>query len=262
MTDARLLAGARSPRRRIFFAVTGTLIVLVIVAAREVILPFILALLIAYVLTPVVALAERRRIHRAAAVALVYVAILGSGAIFVRLVAPRVGVELVGLRRDVPKMANELRDVWIPTVSARLRLLGLLPPAQVAAVVPEAPAIVVRPQPDGSYAVDVGTGVELIPAHGGYVVRDVNEPKEGPFDLNRAFGDALGKTVSYVQHNTMELARIGRDVVTALSRAVFVFFITLMLAAYVMVTRENILGFARSLVRPSARADFSSLSPA
>jgi predicted PurR-regulated permease PerM len=48
-------------------------------------------------------------------------------------------------------------------------------------------------------------------------------------------------------------------VVTALSRAVFVFFITLMLAAYIILTREKILGFARSLVLPADREDFGRL---
>jgi predicted PurR-regulated permease PerM len=156
-------------------------------------------------------------------------------------------------------MANEVHDVWLPVVTARLRLLGLLPATPPPAPVEDVPALVVRPRPDGSYAVDVGAGVEFVPSRTGYVLRDTRQPKEGPFDVNRAIADALGKSVAYVQHNAMELARIGRDVVSALSRGVFVFFITLMLAAYIMITREKILGFARSLVRPSARDDFASL---
>jgi predicted PurR-regulated permease PerM len=235
--------------------------VAVIIVADEVMLPFVLALLIAYVLTPLVAWAERRRLHRAAAIVLVYVVVLGTVGSFVRLTAPRLGVELVGLRRELPLIANDLRDVWGPALMSRLRAMGVLPagPPLPTSPVEEAPAIVVRPLADGSYALDVGTGVEVVPSHGGFLLREAKEPKGGPFDLNRAFGDAAGKTLAYVQHNALELARIGRDVVTALSKAIFVFFITLMLAAYMMITREKILGFAASLVRPSNRDDFQRL---
>jgi len=258
-TASSPVGGPRRLGRPIFFGISGCVIAVVVVAAREVMLPFVLALVIAYVLTPLVAWVERFRLHRASAILLVYLAMLGGAASFVALASPRVGAELVALRRDIPKMANEVRDVWIPRVTGKLRGMGLLPPAPPPSAIEEAPAVVVRTQPDGSYAVDLGTGVEVIPYHGGYLIRDVKEAKEGPFDLNRAAIDAIGKSVAYVQHNALELARIGRDVVTALSRTVFVFFITLMLAAYIMLTRERILGFLRSLVRPSARNDLSAL---
>ncbi len=254
-------AGRRPWRRPVLFGVTALLIVAVVTVASEVMLPFVLAILIAYVLTPLVAWAERRHIRRAAAILLVYAVVLGALGSFVSLTAPRMGMELVALRREVPEMANDVRDHWVPAVMARLRAFGILPPAPPGPASPleEAPAIVVRPQPDGSYAVDVGTGIEVVPSHQGYLVREAKEQREGPFDLNRAVADALGKSIAYVQHNALELARLGRDLVTAFSRAVFVFFITLMLAAYLMITRERILDFASSLVRPSDRADFGRL---
>jgi predicted PurR-regulated permease PerM len=252
-------ARPRAWKRPVFFGVTALGIVAVVYEAREVMLPFVLAVLIAYVLTPLGAWAERRRLHRGAAIVLVYVVLLGGVGAFVRLTTPRMGMELVGLRRDVPKMANDVRDHFIPLAMARLRALGILPTVSTAPRVEEPPALVVHPQPDGSYAVDVGSGVEVVPSHGGFLVREAKEVRDGPFDINRAVGDALGKTVAYVQHNAMELARIGRDVVTALSRAIFVFFITLMLAAYLMITREKVLGFLASLVRPSDRDDLARL---
>jgi predicted PurR-regulated permease PerM len=260
-TTARLSpTRSRAWRRPIFFAVSALVVATAVVAAHEVMLPFVLALLIAYVLTPLVACAERRHVHRGAAILLVYGLVLGSAGVFVRLAAPRMGTELIGLRRDVPRIANEIRDVWVPGLMGRLRGLGILPPTSAtAAIIDEPPAIIVRPQGDGSYALDVGTGVEIVPSHAGYLIREAKEPKEGPLDLNRAFGDAFGKTVAYIQHNALELARIGRDLLAALSRAIFVFFITLMLAAYLMITREKVIGFLRSLVRPSDRADFTRL---
>jgi predicted PurR-regulated permease PerM len=246
----------RAWRRPTFFAASAVTVVAVVVAASDVMLPFVLALLIAYVLTPLVAWAERRHLNRAVAILLVYVLTLGTAAVFVELTAPRLGAELIGLRRDIPAMGNEVRDKWIPALTDKLRRAGFVPAAPPPSALEEAPAIVVRPQPDGSYAIDVGTGVEVIPSHAGYILREVKQPKDGPFDFNRAASDAFGKSVAYIQHNAIELARIGRDVVTALSRGIFIFFITLMLAAYVILTREKILGFAGSLVRPRDRDDW------
>jgi predicted PurR-regulated permease PerM len=243
-------------RRPVFFGVSAALLVGVVVAASDVMLPFVLALLIAYVLTPLVAWAERRRVNRVVAILLVYVVTLGTAATFLDLTAPRLGVELIGLRRDIPAMGNEVRDKWIPALTDKLRRAGFVPAAPPPSALEEAPAIVVRAQPDGSYAVDVGTGVEVVPSHAGYILREVKQPRDGPFDFNRAASDAFGKSVAYIQHNAIELARIGRDVVTALSRGIFVFFITLMLAAYMILTREKILGFAGSLVRPRDRDDW------
>jgi predicted PurR-regulated permease PerM len=249
----------RAWRRPVFFAVSGAVVAIIVVAAAEVMLPFILALVIAYVLTPLVAWGERRRLHRVLAIALVYTVVLGSIFGFARIVTPRLGAELASLRRDVPEVVNELRDVWVPRGLSRLRGLGILPPPGPPSTIEEPPAIVVRPNPDGSYALDVGTGVEIVPSHSGYLVREAKEERKGPFDINRAIFDAVGKTAAYIQHNALEVARIGRDVVEALSRFIFVFFITLMLAAYLMITRETVLAFFRSLVRPRDREDWDRL---
>ncbi|MDP9148431.1 MAG: AI-2E family transporter, partial [Myxococcota bacterium] len=91
--------------------------------------------------------------------------------------------------------------------------------------------------------------------------RDQDRPhkREGSLDLNRLAADALGRSVAYAQRNSLVIARALRDLVAGISRFVFVFFITLMLAAYMMVTRERIVNFFRSLVRPSGRQGFDAL---
>ena len=91
---------ARDARRRhtLFLCVCGAIAVAVIYVAQSVLLPFVLALVIAYVLTPLVAWVESRRIPRAAAIILVYVVVLGTLGVFIRFTAPRVGQELASLR--------------------------------------------------------------------------------------------------------------------------------------------------------------------
>jgi predicted PurR-regulated permease PerM len=245
-------------RRTVFYGLTAAVVAVVIALAHDVMLPFVLALVIAYVLAPLVAWVEKKRVPRGAAIVLVYVVVLGSMALFGRLIAPRVGQELAALRREVPEVMTEVRDVWIPRAEDRLRAVGLAPapPPEVSA--PHAPAFVLRQQGDGTIGVEVGSGARIVQTKTGFALRS-GEEKEETRDPSRTLADAVGASFAYVQHNALELARIGRDIVVGFSRAVFIFGITLMLAAYLMITRERILAFFESLVLPSKRDDFRAL---
>jgi predicted PurR-regulated permease PerM len=246
-------------RRPLFLSLSAIVAVAVIIAARDVMLPFILALVIAYVLTPLVALVERWRVPRGGAIVIVYIVVLGSLGLVIRLGAPRVGQELSGLRREIPAMVARFRDDWLPAIQDKLRALGVAPPPPQEKA-QELPPVLVKPQPDGSTAIEIGSGLEIGPDHhGGYVIRGAHEEKEETFDFNRFVSDVVGKSFAYAQHNALEIARIGRDIVAGVSRAIFIFGITLMLAAYTMLTRERILRFFMFLVRPSARLDFMHL---
>jgi predicted PurR-regulated permease PerM len=249
-------------RRHVFLGLSAAVAVVVMIAAHEVMLPFILAGVIAYVLTPLVATAERRRLPRPVAVVLVYAVVLGSLAGFVRGVAPRIALEFRNLRGELPTLAEDARRTWVPAVTARLRVLGFAPPDAPLVARPDlAPtsAFVARPQPDGSLAIDVGTGLVVTETKNGWLVEPVHDKKGEPFDPNRVMAEAVGKSFAYAQENSLEIARAVRDLIVGVSRVVFVFFITLMLAAYLMLTRERVLGFFRSLVRPSGRPGFDSL---
>ncbi len=253
---------SRAWQRPVFLSVSAAIVLGVVVVAHEVMLPFVLAVVIAYVLTPLVAWVERKRVNRAGAILIVYAVVLGSLGAFIWAAAPRVAHELGNLRREIPSMANEVRDTWVPTVQEKIRALGLAPPAPEPEPQESArheSALVARPQPDGSITIDVGSGIAVTQTKRGFVLEPVRERKDESFDPNRMISEALGKTFAYAQHNAMELVRIGRDVIASVSRFIFMFFITLMLAAYIMLTREKIVDFFASLVRPSSRASLGGL---
>ena len=225
-------------------------------------LPFVLGAVIAYVLTPLVALAERRKVPRPLAVLVVYAVVLGAMGGFVRGVAPRIAFEFRALRGELPALAEEAKQRWVPAITERLRAIGVAPPdpdALQAAEPASTSAFVARPQPDGSLAIDVGTGVQVTETKSGWLVEPAHDKKGEPFDPNRMVAAWVGRTFAYAQQNSLEIARALRSLLTEVSRVVFVFFITLMLAAYMMLTRERILEFFRSLVRPSGRASFDQL---
>jgi predicted PurR-regulated permease PerM len=263
--DADALRAARR-RHTIFLSVCAAIVLGVVIAAHSVLLPFVLALIIAYVLTPAVAWIERKKVPRFAAILIVYAVVLGSMYLFVRTTAPRIGQELAGLRRELPAIGHTVRHEWVPYVQGRLRAIGLggPPPADLhpeAKDKDDSPAIVARPRADGSFAIEIEGPLAVTPTKdGGYVIGPAEEaPKPQAFDLDKMVADVAGKSVIYAQQNAFELVKLGRDVIAGVSRFFFVFGITLMLAAYTMLTRERILGFFTSLVRPSARGSWSEL---
>src|SRR5579859_4403085 len=249
-------------RRPVFLSISAALALAVAIAAREVMLPFVLAGVIAYVLAPLVAWVERHRMPRGAAILLVYAAVLGSIGGFGRAIAPRLAHELTNLRGELPALAHEARDRWVPAITARLQKAGFAPeqPAARSDAEPAATsALVARPQPDGTIAIDVGTGLAVIETKRGWLVEPVHERREEPFDPSRMIAEAVGRSFAYAEQNSLEIARAVRDLVTGVSRVIFVFFITLMLAAYLMLTRERIFAFFRSLVYERGRDGFDHL---
>ncbi|HXX68849.1 MAG TPA: AI-2E family transporter [Polyangiaceae bacterium] len=251
-------------RRKAFVIASAAVAAAVVIAAHEVMLPFVLAAVIAYVLTPLVGIVERQRVPRGLAVVVVYAAVLGSTGLLLRGIAPRIALEFRNLRSALPTAAAEAQTRWVPAITDRMRAVGIAPQAPEVTAEPPEPAptsaLVVRPQGDaGAFGIDVGAGVEIVETKNGYSVEPAHEKRDAPFDANRIVADAVGRTFAYAQENSLEVARAVRDLVMTVSRGVFVFFITLMLAAYMIITRERILGFFRSLVRPDARSQFDAL---
>jgi predicted PurR-regulated permease PerM len=260
--DAEVVSARK--RHWVFVGVSAAIAVAVLVAAHEVLLPFVLALVIAYVLTPLVAWVESKKVPRALAIIIVYVVVLGTLGGFIRLAAPRVGHELANLRREVPAISATVRNEWVPAIQQRLRAVGFGAEEQPAVVEPTqtepTPSIVARPRADGSFAIEINGPIEVRPTkNGGYLIDDERETRHRSFDIEHMVADAATKSMSYAQTNALELVKIGRDIVAGVSRVIFVFGITLMLAAYMMLTRERILGFFTSLVRPAQRSAFEEL---
>ena len=137
--EPRLSLPGRPPRvsrRNYFLVVSFVIVVAVLFAAREVLLPFILALLIAYVFTPGVVAIERRGIPRWLAIVGLYVVTLGTFYGFGALAAPRIALEGRALVREVPKLLKHLQEEVIPAWEYKLQ--GLSDTAEEAG--PQAPA--------------------------------------------------------------------------------------------------------------------------
>lgn len=252
-----------------------------LIAAREILLPFILALVIAYVFTPSVLWLQRRGLPRWVAIVGIYAIMLGTIYGFGAFIAPRIAVEARALGREVPKMVRQVETEILPVWEAKIRALSSgEPPAESTtvesttvesasapsasgapvspAVAPPAspapdeqkPALSVATNKDGSFDVEIGSGLEVKPTEGGgYKIEAAEGKKRG----------GLARAMHYVQQHYVDLVRSGVAVVSTVARGIFLFFMTLMLAAYMMLTHEQILGFFRGMVKAPARPDFDRL---
>lgn len=260
--------GASGSRRGrvIFLSVSAGVTALVLALSHEVLFPFVLAIVLAYVLTPLVRRVERARLPRWAAVLVVYAFVLLGGWASVAATAPRLVAEMQSLIADAPSLALKARDEYVPAARAWLVRRTGIHLDQVSAEPPPAaapgePDAHLSRRADGSWDIDVGAGVDVRQVGDGHWRIEPISPRAAarPFDLANLGTEAASRALAYGQKNVVELLRLGRDVVAAVSRAIFIFFMTFMLAAYLMITRERVYDFFRSLVRPPSRRSFDAL---
>jgi predicted PurR-regulated permease PerM len=244
--------------RIVFLGISAAFVVAVLWWSSEVLLPFVLALIVAYVLTPLVALCERK-MPRAASIGVVYAVTLASLYGAVASVAPRLFQETAQLARESPLIAQRLAEKWGPWIDESVEgVLGKKDDGPDEDK-PPPPALQFKNEADGSVSLNVGAGLDIIqesPKHWRVVQRS-QQPQS--FQFSRLLNDSIDQTVNYIKANALQLIRFGQVVVSRVTRGIFLTFMTLMLAAYMMHTREQITEFFRSLVPGPSRPGFDRL---
>lgn len=272
-------------RRRIFLFGFLLLAIVVLALARAVLLPFLLAIVVAYVLSPVVDSAERRRpfgrrLPRWVIVVLLYLGLIGSTVTIIVFSAPRLASELTRLAREVPRIAAQARDEWIPVVEERVRevsarYLGPLDqqgahpgpndvrvqakPSDADAAEQEAAAIQIR-QRNGSYEVVLPpNGIRVVPDGENAYRITASRPRSQERDLVATLNEMLGNVMQSTQNSAVWLFNAAKTAALSLSRGIFGLVMTLMISAYMLITSDRIFDFFRSLYRPSKRHEFDDL---
>lgn len=278
-------------RRRVFFATCGTLLVAGLYVAREVLLPFIVAVLIAYVLSPLVGIGEsvrigRRRPARWIVVVAIYALLLGSLAASIAFAVPRLAAEISKLTREAPRAVKTVRDEWLPELDRRLRkatadyvehdaaddapsALDVGSGTGAAADPIGSGAVVAGPTKGAILAVPrAGGGFEITLPAGGIQIRQesdqlfrvtTNTSTDSKVDITSAITSALSRMMENTQKTATTVLQTAQRVVTALTRGFFLFFITLMISAYMLITWERIAAFFRSFYAPDKRDEFDVL---
>jgi predicted PurR-regulated permease PerM len=259
-----LSVGPGSPWKRwVFLALSGLAAVSIILAARSVLLPFILALVVAYVLTPGVRRVEGLKVPRWIAILLVYALSLGAVGLFISQIVPRLIAEGQSLGREWPKLTVTAREQWLPRLDRKLTSWSGQPPAPTDLVPDDSVGPVDETPPpfrlvhkdDGSFDVRVSEGVRFREKRDGVWEIEQVEKRRG-ISTAALLREGFDKGAAYLQENSVELIKIGREVIAAVSRGIFTLFMTLMLAGYMILTHEKILAFFKSLVSPPAQPSF------
>jgi predicted PurR-regulated permease PerM len=247
-------------------------ILLVIFWGRQILLPFVFAALIAYILAPIVrSMSERsdgtRRMPRGLAIIICYLIFLSLVVGFLFLLVPRLSRDVTRIGKEVPGLYRKINEEWTPEMAQWLQqrfpsLAGVKPVAPPPAILPDVPvpprtAFTLTPLPDGRFAVELSeNGVDIKPMpDGGYHVYANEKPPE-PEDLEDKLRDFVDKAVASLQSKLDSVVQLGRSLLIGFIRGIFLFFFTLMIGAFILIDIEKVHLFLRSLFPQNVRDDY------
>ncbi|MCH9681846.1 MAG: AI-2E family transporter [Deltaproteobacteria bacterium] len=231
--------------------------VLVVVLFRGIVLPFVFAMLMAYLLAPVVARMQPR-IGRVMGVVVLYLGILGFVAAFFVLLVPALFQDVARFREGLPEAAAKLNEEWLPQASEWVdETFSGVTSAPDPPPPPTKTELIVTPQADGSWKMDL-EGVRMHAAQqpdGSWVL--------GPpatESTERNLGDDLRALLA--RRSSEWTATIGpflRSLVAGVTDFLTSLVITFMIAAFVLIDVARVNRFVRSLVPYEYRLDFEEL---
>jgi predicted PurR-regulated permease PerM len=247
---------------------------LILFLGREVLLPFVFAGLIAYILTPVVRwMVDRpdgtRRMPRALAVVFCYLVFISLVVGFLFLLVPRLSRDVARLGKESPGLYKRINEEWTPEVArwleGRFPSLSRVKPAVEEPAVPSVPsdlpqgtAFTATPLPNGSgYALQLtpnGIDIKVLP-DGSYHLQTNEAPPE-PASLDDKLRAFVQKTLLGLQSQLNDVIRLGQSLVVGFVRGIFLFFFTLMIGAFILIDLEKVHGFLRSLFPANVRDDY------
>ncbi|HEY8378950.1 MAG TPA: AI-2E family transporter [Nannocystis sp.] len=232
-----------------FFRLWGFLLfpVLLAIVFREVIVPFVFAFALAYLMAPVINRLQAR-IGRVLSVILVYLSLFGIVTAFLTVFLPALVQDFSRLRDAAPAAIEYFDANVLPEASRWIdESFGSLAAEELAAT-PEPPLkseLIARPNGDGSWSISL-EGARL----------QIEEYDDGHFTISAPSGtdekkltDTLRKLVmSKGSEYTGQIAGFLRSLVSGVTSFLTNFTITLMLAAFILVNPQRVMGFVRALV--------------
>jgi predicted PurR-regulated permease PerM len=265
-SEPRLESTIDDPKkRRLFTAVWWVVLVGGLFMFRSVLVPFILAAVIAYVLSPVARAMCRWKLGekhppRWVAVLSLYLAIIAVLAVTTTIAIPAlIGTVRSFVQNEVPRLNEQYRTQLAPKIRAVQERFSGKPERDEDPNTSHEPDVRIEPVSDGAGGFrvrlpDRGIIVEHDDDENRYRIR-ASRHTAAPTNDN-----AITERIqSYITEHTGDVVRVGSGIVGGVVGGVFRFFITLMLSAYMLLTEREIMGFFRSLVHPVRRTAFDEL---
>jgi predicted PurR-regulated permease PerM len=250
--------------------------VLVVYIFREVALPFLFAILVAYILAPLVERMSRVRVGRrpfprAAAVIILYINIIAALSLFLGYFIPKLSGDFARLFREAPQLfAKVNRDLlpragaWVDTHFGPEATSGEggddVPLRPV--VEPRPPrAILIEPVAGGRYRVDLdAVNLEVRPGPGGKLI--IAPPENEALDLQsggkweRSIKQWIAERLKTTEGESRRALEYGQKFIGAIVSGIGRLFLVLMVAAFILVDLTRIQGFLRSLVPEQYQVDY------
>ncbi len=239
-------------------------VLLVIVVFNHVVMPFVLGALIAFILAPIVKRTSGlrvagRSVPRGVAIVLVYVVLslglFGLGRALLPLIAEDVG----RLVRETPAFVARIQSEYIPEAEAWLQSnLPAAPGLQGDAEPRPESKLRITPRRNGDFEVSFeGLELEIEPAgKGRYLVG----PRRDGDDKKTRLGELFSQAVSSTETQLRSVLAFGQRFAAGVLRGIAWFVLMFMVAAYLLIDLDRVLGFFRSLIPPEHRADTDKLS--
>ena len=246
--------------------------ILVVYIFREVVLPFLFAILVAYILAPLVARAGQVRVGarpfpRWAAVIILYVFILSGMGWFLAYFVPKLSKDFASVFGEAPKLFAKVNKDWLPRVGAWIddRFGG--EPSETADDVthpeePQAPrSIVVEPLPGGRYRIDLeAVNLEVKPLENGKYL--IAPPAQEVVDTGgggkweKAIKLWLATRLKSTEGESRRVFEYAQKFIGGVFFGIGRLFLVLMVAAFILIDLERIQGFLRSLVPERYQGDY------
>lgn len=270
-TRSQTLFGEDGPARRFLKRWGFPLFILfVLFLGRKVLLPFVFAFLIAYILAPVVRwMSERkdgtRRMPRGLAIIICYLVFIAAVVGFMFLLVPRLSRDVARLGKEAPALYTKFNEQWTPEIARWLEkrfptLAGVqTAPIETSDDVPLPPntAFTMTALPDGRFALQVApNGIDIKPLPEGAYHITANEKPPEPLTLEDKLRSYVKKGMVGLQSKLDDLVRLGQSLIAGFIRGIFLFFFTLMIGAFILIDMEKVHGFLRSLFPANVRDDY------
>jgi predicted PurR-regulated permease PerM len=239
----------------------GLFIIIVLVVFRAVVLPFILGIAVAYVLSPVVATlssphAGRWHLPRGLAIIVVYLGLLTALAVFFTLFLPRLSSDFARLFREAPTFLQRVKKQYVPRADAWLDAnfpredeasSGTPPPTaeEQAEPRPERKIRVTEVKP-GQYEISLeNLQLEVDPTgRGRYVVG----PRSDADEKRTRLTEMLTQAARAGENELRGVIAYGQRFIGVVIKGFAWFILTFMVAAYLLIDVDRVMAFLRSLV--------------
>ena len=233
---------------------------------REVLPIFILALLLAYILTPLVRrMSSRRvfgkRIPRGLAIIVIYVLSITGLSVGGTYFVVNLTNEMQILVKDIPNYEKKITESWVPMISNSIKTVSdYLPKMQKAEIKDAEPNQKIPKSQIDSIPEDnniarylantrfelkqIKNGYEITPKQVSYSVQNTDDKE---LDIEKVIDDFVANLIANLQGLLLGLLDFSQKVVFTFVTSIFQTMITLMIAAFIIIDHERILDFFREL---------------